>query len=220
MKLLEAIKKVKALLGAVKLTQTQLSDKSLIQFDGDEIEKSSVVYLIDAAGNLSVLPDGIYQTQDGLKFTVQFGTVTNVDDSKAAPAKEDTPVLQAQSKAKAPAAEPAPKAETPADTDDSEDDSEDDEDENPDADADAKQTQALIDAALAPIVAQIQAIQEAISQSTEMTKKTQTALSAISDAVAVISKEPAAKPIEKEVNPFKKVSEDEKETRLYKILHS
>lgn len=110
MKVAEALKKIKILLGSVKmtkielsyvkLTQEQLADGnavqtgSLIQYDG-EIEQGDVIYLVDPAGNLSVLPDGSFTTKSGTSFVIEDGTVSSVSDvNTPEPSKE--PVKQAQ----------------------------------------------------------------------------------------------------------------------------
>jgi len=74
-----ALKRIKSILGTVKLTQEQLQDKSLIQYDTDEITPGEVVYLCDGASDWSVLPDGIYTTMAQVKFTITDGVVTDVD---------------------------------------------------------------------------------------------------------------------------------------------
>lgn len=96
MKLSEALKKAKAILSAVKLTQEPLIDNSLIQYDTDEITQGEVVYLCDGAGDWSILPDGKYQTKQNVKFVITDGIVTSVDNSsEIEPVKQPDPLPQA-----------------------------------------------------------------------------------------------------------------------------
>lgn len=83
MKLADALKAMKAIFSQIKLSQEQLSDKSLIQYDGEAIAQGSVVYLIATDGSSSVLPDGDYVTKDNTSFTITDGSVSKV----VAPAK-------------------------------------------------------------------------------------------------------------------------------------
>lgn len=79
MKFKQALKMAKAILGAVKLTQEPLLDKSLIQYDGDDLEIGEVVYLCDGANDWSVLPDGLYQTMTNIKFVITDGVVSDIN---------------------------------------------------------------------------------------------------------------------------------------------
>jgi hypothetical protein len=99
-KILDALKKAKAILSSVKLSQEQLTNGSLIKYDGDQIKKGTTVYLMDSNDDWSVLADGEYATKGGDKFTITDGLVTAAD-LKAATTDEDTdkkPKKQAQSK--------------------------------------------------------------------------------------------------------------------------
>jgi hypothetical protein len=101
MNLLQAIKKAKALLSSVKLTQEPLLDNSLIQYDTDQITEGEVVYLCDGSNDWSVLPDGQYETKSGIKFVVTDGLVTSVDTSGyKAPEAQKNPLPQAIDQAK------------------------------------------------------------------------------------------------------------------------
>jgi hypothetical protein len=85
MKLKDFLKQAKALFSSVKLTQEPLIDQSLIQYDGDELEVGSLVYLVSGAGEYSILPDGGYETKRGLRFVIKEGVVVSIDKTAYIP---------------------------------------------------------------------------------------------------------------------------------------
>lgn len=99
MKLNIALSQIRNLLKNVKLTQEALTDGSLIQYDGEEgIQNGQPVYLADGAQDWSLLPDGSYLTKDQVKFTIEAGVVSSVNEN--AQIKSDAtnaPIKQAQS---------------------------------------------------------------------------------------------------------------------------
>lgn len=94
-KLLIALKKAKAIISSVKLTQEPLVDGTLIQYDTDSIELNEPVYLCDGASDWSLLPDGKYKTKNGVEFVITDGVVAGVDSSASiTPATTAGPIPQ------------------------------------------------------------------------------------------------------------------------------
>lgn len=99
-KLVQAVKMMKVLFGAVKLTQEPLIDKTLIQYDGSDIEVGEVIYLRDGSEDWSILPDGLYETASGTKFTIADGVVSDVTKALVQNnTKDKLPPKQAQAAA-------------------------------------------------------------------------------------------------------------------------
>lgn len=223
MKLLDAIKKAKALLSSVKLSQEPLEDGSLIQYDGDMVTVGEPVYLVDAAGNTSVLPDGEYVAKTGLKFVVKDGVVESIDKTNyKEPEKEEEPKQQAQQQS----SQKVKAEEIPSGTTETPEDEVEEEAKPEDVASTAFTLEAIghiIDKKLLPVWDAINAIQNCIVSYPALYKshkETLDAVEQIAESVTKLSKEPAAGSIEKQVNPFKKVPAELKESRAYKILHS
>jgi len=89
----EILLSVKKLLEPYKLSNVQLTDHSLIQFQGDTLKNGIPVYLL-IDSKPSPLPDGNYQTLDGSKFTISKGVASKVENVKPV---AKAPVEQAQS---------------------------------------------------------------------------------------------------------------------------
>lgn len=222
MKLFEFYKKTKALatqvkitkteLSAVKLSQEQLADGnavqtgSIIQYDG-EIEQGDVIYLVDPAGNLSVLPPGSYTTKSGTSFVIEDGTVSSVNNTTSSPDDNKEPIKQAQSKDEEinpkpqdsfmekeitkPAIETA-LADQPGTatitvgTDD----------------LIASAIASAVASAIAPFQAQLDALSGLLLNQTTWSKETETKLKAAEEKIVKLSNEPAGQPAEKEINTF------------------
>ena len=66
-----------------KMGSIQLADKSLVVFDGDNIELGKTVYLQDGAQDWALLPAGNYKTLDNKPFTVdEDGKVSSLTNNK------------------------------------------------------------------------------------------------------------------------------------------
>jgi hypothetical protein len=214
MKILDAIKKIKVLLGSVKLSQEQLADGnsqfagSLIQYDGPSIAQGDVIYLVDPAGNYSILPDGQYQTKKGVTFVITDGSVsTSTDAADKAEAKQE-PVAQAQAEQEVPVEMDAPATEAT---------------EAPAAETTIEVTPTvdindLICQAMAPLVEKIAALETLIQAQVLMSNNTQVALSKVADQVAIIADSPAGTQIEKEVNSFAGVPKEVKDHKAAKYF--
>ena len=98
MKLNIALAKAKAILSSVKMSQEQLVDKSLIQYDTPEIEEGGVIYLSEGPSDWSILPDGQYQTAKNASFVIEAGVVTKVSNQKTIETSDNGPVKQAMDK--------------------------------------------------------------------------------------------------------------------------
>lgn len=98
MTILQSLRKARLLLSGVKLNKLQLSNKSVIQFDGDTLEKGSSVYLEDASGETLLAGDGSYKLFNGGEFVIKEGLVESVSNVPA-PVVPTSPVPQAQSAA-------------------------------------------------------------------------------------------------------------------------
>jgi len=98
MNFLEVVKKAKHLFSLVKWSQEQLANNMLIEYDGEQIEHSSVIYLVSPDGEKSPLPDGQYATKSGTIFTITDGSVSSVDQKGQVKPESKEPIKQAQSK--------------------------------------------------------------------------------------------------------------------------
>ena len=90
----EFIKKAKVFFSGVKLAKLQLSNKSTINFDTATLQKGSAVYLENASGEETRLPDNTpenpsYSLDNGGSFTVKNGVVDTVIDAPAAVKQEE-----------------------------------------------------------------------------------------------------------------------------------
>jgi hypothetical protein len=189
MKHLDFLKKAKAMLSTVKLSQKSLDSGTTIEFDGDDIAVGSVVYAQDSAGDWTVIADGEYTTNEGFKFTVKDGVVESTDGEVK---KEEEEVIEEKKE--------EVKQEEIVETVDL-----------------AK----LVDKKLAPILEKLSSFQTLIEASQKLNQETQQSLSSVTNTVALLAKQPAAKPIdEKEVGGVKKVDPKLQESRLYKIFNS
>jgi hypothetical protein len=95
MSILNTIKKCKALLSSVKLTQETTDGGLVIQYDGDALEVGVVVYVQNEAGDWAVLPDADYVLESGTKFTVFEGIVTSVEQPTTEAKVEETATVEA-----------------------------------------------------------------------------------------------------------------------------
>ncbi len=223
MKLEQAIKKIKFLLSSVKLSQQPLEDGSLIQFDGDSPEKGSEVYLLDSAGNTSLLPDGSYKAKSGLAFTIKDGKADSVDTTNLpAPAKEeDKPKAQAQSAEVTEPTEVKQAEDSASGTTATESTTQPEE-----VASTAFTLEAIgliIDKKLLPVWDAIAAMQSSMGNYPAYFKAQQETVKVveeISTLVTKLSELPAGTPIEQEVNPFKKAPKDIKDSRAFRITQS
>jgi hypothetical protein len=244
-KILNALKAAKALLTSVKLSQEQLKDGTIIQYDGDELAKNEVIYVQDGNKDFSVAADGEYETKNGAKFTITDGVCTAVDDSAVADDEDEDekkPKKQAQTKKKkvaagdegkkkkvkaddADIAAPGAGANLPDDEDEPEEDDEleEDADETPAVVPVTVNVSDVVSAALQPVYQQIYDLQSIVSSLKDLVssqkaigEQTQAALSKVADTVAVISNQPAGSPIETEVQGFTK--KEKTESRAMKIF--
>lgn len=95
----EILLSIKNILKQYKFTNVQLSDKSLIQFQGDELKKGLPVSLM-INSKASPLPTGDYKTLDGVSFSIDNGIVSKLEGKSNKP--KAGPVLQAQAADKEP----------------------------------------------------------------------------------------------------------------------
>ena len=225
----------------VKWSQEKLVNGMLIEYDGDAIDKSSVIYQVAPDGAKSLLPDGQYKTKDNVLFVLTDGKVSSVEDTNITSdlPTNDQPIKQAQSSEtikdqsnmnlpikkplKAAPAKVAPvKAEEMAsDVAAPADDSTDETDETDDASEDATSVQEILEQALAPITAALQQIIATIGGTTEMAKETKTELSKVKETVTKLAEESAPEKKEtKEVkNHFsRKPFVEPSESRSFQIL--
>ena len=77
---------------ALKSTKLTFGSETLkngteISFVGDSIEVGLPIDIIDSDGTISILPDGDYETESGISFTVAEGVVTEVKNPET-PAEE------------------------------------------------------------------------------------------------------------------------------------
>lgn len=181
MKVKDILKKVKVLLSEVKLSQATLKDGQKIQYDGDFVDIGSVVYVLSEGGDEIVLADGSYETEDGFKFTVKDGVVDSVDDKKAEEPKEEEASTEEKLE------------DVPATADVN------------------KMIETAINAALTPLWDRITALELLIKAKDEMMTSQKEALSQITQAVELLSKEPAERPAtEVASNPFSKKGNKDK----------
>lgn len=234
-------KRAKAIFAKIKWSQEQLVNGMLIEYDSDQIGKSSIIYQVSPDGEKSLLPDGQYKTKDGCLFVLTDGKVSSVEDVSNTPAKpvSKDPVKQAQSSQnskededksdtemniplKKPAAKVAPvKADAAEEMASDVATPETDTTGAADDTEDQASLQEVLTEALAPITAAINQILSALGSTTEMAKETKTELSKVKETVTKLADEPAPEKKETKVinNPFnKQFPEDVAETQTYKVL--
>lgn len=230
MNLLAKLKRAKQLLSSVKFTNEPLVDGSLIEYT--DLKVGGDVLLLDAAGNVSVLADGSYKAKSGLQFTVKNGVFASVDTSKIKKQESSkNPKPQAQAEAEEPE-EDKPEDEKPEGEESepaSEEEPKEDEKEEEASPEDVANSAftieaigSLIDKKLLPVWDAINAINNSILNYPTFYKsheETVKVVEELANTVTKLSKQPSANPIERQVNPFTKVSRDIKDNPAYKILH-
>lgn len=233
----------KAIFAKIKWSQEQLINGTLIEYDGEEIDKSSIIYQVSPDGAKSLLPDGQYKTKSGCLFVLTDGKVSSVEDNNTAYTQpvNNEPVKQAQSAAtpeelntqntemNIPIKKPATKVAapvTPVKADEVEQMATDtaapaDAPESDDSAEDATSVQEIVEQALAPITAALQQILATLGSTTTMASETKAELSKVKETVTKLADEPA--PEKKEIktitNPFNKSFPDDlSETATYKVM--
>jgi hypothetical protein len=94
----DAFRKAKAILSQVKFSKATLIDGTVIQFDADQIEAGSNVFLVDGANDFALLADGAYLTKSQVNFTVVDGIIADVTSKPVSDENSvNGPVKQAQS---------------------------------------------------------------------------------------------------------------------------
>lgn len=205
-------KHIKALFSTQKWSREQLADGnylysgSLIEYDGNDLEQGDVVYLVDPAGNVSVLPDGSYPRKSGGTFVIQDGAVSSVT-GPTTPAYKEEPTPQAQSAEQTSSAQShsnqTPEMETtqtdPILTEQAGDTSATDTKTVATATVDIND---LIAQALIPVFEQIAGLQQLIATQVLCSTEIKTALSKVETDVTKIANSPSGTPAEKEINTY------------------
>lgn len=207
----------KFLFSKIKWSQKQLVNGMLIEYDGDTIDKSSIVYLVSPDGAKSPLPDGQYKTKEGVLFELTDGKVSSVEDNNFS---QPAPIKQAQS-----GVEEENTNTNPMSTNQEIPLTEVKATEETVSEIPVKEDSTLfIEAfskALAPINEALQKILSTIGTTTAMAEETKTELSKVKETVTKLAEDPA--PEKKEVkivsNPFaSETPSDISETATYKIM--
>jgi hypothetical protein len=219
MNVINALKKARLLLSGVKLSKLQLSNTSIIQFDGDTLEKGTAVYMEDASGEALLAADGSYPLYNGGSFVIKGGVVESVT-GLVAPLVPAGPVPQAQAAASGSAVSGSVATTT--------------------LDDGTGATQGTdIASLLSALATALQPIQDSLNQvlqvlpslqswstqiqSTEkLAKETQLSLAQTIKVVEKIAEEPAV-PVKMSIEKpatKKEVSTDIKQSRAYQILNS